>query len=129
MLATGKRFVPCILVCLLVLFSIGATSQDDESYSVQLDGRKTWTLRWGLGDALGLAASGLPAGQLTLDQTLAVDISGKALSILSVEAHFDDRQSDSLQSLAITLDTDRLNGILGDFVAEGLGGFAAYGRR
>lgn len=129
MLTNVKRFVPCMLVCLVVLFSIGASAQEDESYSVQLDGRKTWTLRWGLGDALGLAASGLSAGQLTLDQTLAVDISGEALSILSVEAHFDDRQSDSLQSLAIYLDTERLDGVLGDFVAVGLGGFAAYGKK
>jgi hypothetical protein len=128
-LANVKRFVPCILGCLLVLFSIGASAQEDESYSVQLDGRKTWTLRWGLGDALGLAASGLSTGQLTLDQTLAVDISAEALSILSVEAHFDDRLPDSLQSLAITLDTERLDGVLGDFVAAGIGGFAAYGKK
>ena len=119
MSANVKRFALCILVCLLVLFAIGALAQEDESYSVQLDGRKTWTLRWGLGDALGLAASGLTAGHLTLDQTLAVDISGRALSILSIEAHFDDRQSDSLQSLAITLDSERLDGILGDFAAHG----------
>jgi hypothetical protein len=128
-LATVRRLVPCVLVCLLVLLSIGASAQEEESYSVQLDGRKTWTLRWGLGDALGLGASGLTAGQLSLDQTLAVDISGAALSILSVEAHFDDRQADSLQSLAITLDTERLDGVLGDFVADGIGGFAAYGKK
>jgi hypothetical protein len=128
-LATIRRYVPRIVVCLVVLLSIGVSAQEEESYSVQLDGRKTWTLRWGLGDALGLAASGLAGGQLTLDQTLAVDISGEALSILSVEAHFDDRQSDSLQSLAITLDTERLDGVLGDFVAEGIGGFAAFGKK
>jgi hypothetical protein len=127
--ANVKRLVLCVLVCLLALFSIGTSAQEDESYSVELDGRKTWTLRWGFGDELGLAASGLAAGQLTLDQTLAVDISAEALSILSVEAHFDDRQSDSLQSLAIHLDTERLDGVLGDFVAMGIGGFATYGKK
>ncbi len=124
-----KRFVPCVLVCAVVVFAIGAAAQEDETYSVQLEGRKTWTLRYGFGDALGLAASGLVAGELTLDQSLAVDVTAEALSILSVEAHFDDQQADSLQSLAIRLDTDRLDGVLGDFVAKGIGGFAAYGKK
>jgi hypothetical protein len=125
------RLVLCVFACLLVLFSIGLSGQgqEDESYSVQLDGRKTWTLRWGYGDAVGLAASGLAAGQLALDQTLAVDISGEALSILSVEAHFDDQQAEGLQSLAIRLDTERLDGVLGDFFAEGASGLTAYGKK
>jgi hypothetical protein len=130
-LSKVNRFVPCLFVCFLVLVSIGLSGQEqeDESYSVQLDGRKTWTLRWGFGDAVGLAASGLAAGQLTLDQTLAVDISAEALSILSVEAHFDDQQAEGLQSLAIRLDTERLDGVLGDFFAEGASGLTAYGKK
>lgn len=111
------------------LVAVGGAAQEDESYSVQLDGRKTWTFRYGLGDALGLAASGLVAGALTLDQSLAVDIHAEALSILSVEAHFDDRQADSLQSLSIYLDTDHLDGVLGDFTAVGIGGLTTYGKK
>jgi len=128
-LLKGNRLVPCLFASLLVLFSIGVSGQEDESYSVQLDGRKTWTLRWGYGDSVGLATSGLTAGQLALDQTLAVDISGEALSIFSVEAHFDDQQAEGLQSLAIRLDTERFDGVLGDFFAEGASGLTAYGKK
>ncbi len=127
---TAKAYLSAILVSFILLsIAMGGVAQEDESYSVQLDGRKTWSLQWGFGDALGLAASGLSAGQLSLDQTLAVDISGEALSILTVEAHFNDQQADSLQSLAIYLDTDRLDGVLGDFVAAGIGGLAAFGKK
>ncbi len=119
----------CVVLLLSACFLAGASAQTEETYSVELDGRKTWTLRWGLGDAMGLAASGLSAGHVMLDQTLAVDISGKALSVLSVEAHFDDRQADSLQSLAILLDTEQLDGVLGDFTAKRMGSFASYGKK
>jgi hypothetical protein len=126
--ASIRRFVPWAVLGLIVVLAVTVSAQE-ESFSVELDGRKTWTMRYGLGDAVGLAASGLAVNQLTLDQTLAVDISGEALSILTVEAHFDDRQPDSLQSLAITLDTDRLDGVLGDFVAQGIGGLTTYGKK
>ena len=130
MLLDVKRSLPCFFFIFLVaVFSIIGLAQEDETYSVDLDGRKTWTLRWGLGDAVGLATAGLAAGQFTLDQSLAVDISGKALEVLSIEAHFDDRQSDNLQALAILLDTERLDGVLGDFIAEGIGGFTAFGKK
>jgi len=121
-----KRLAAVLLFCAL---AVAAGAQEDESYSIELTGRKTWTLRYGLGDPVGLARSGLSVGQLALDQTLAADIRAEALSILSVEAHFDDQQADSLQSLAIRLDTERLDGVLGDFTAEGIGGFAAYGKK
>ncbi len=126
-------FASIVLLCVIMLVGVGGMAQEgdeeDASYAVQLEGRKTWTLRYGLGDVVGLAASGLPAGQLMLDQSLSADIRGEALSILSVEAHFDDQQVDTLQSLAIRLDTERLDGVLGDFIAEGMGGFAAYGKK
>ncbi len=126
---TASRFVSCLLVCFLVCSAVAAWGQEEDSYAVQLDGRKTWTLQYGLGDALGLAVSGLSVGQLSLDQTLAVDISAEALSILTVEAHFNDQEDDSLQSLAIFLDTERLDGVLGDFFAQGVGGLTSYSRK
>ena len=125
-------FVSMLWLIVLVLVALGVSGQeaeDEAAYDIRLDGRKTWTLRYGFGDALGLATSGLSPGQLVLDQSLSADIYGEALSILSVEAHFDDQQADALQSMAIRLDTDRLDGVLGDFVAEGFGGLAAYGKK
>jgi len=127
-----KRVVSILWFVALLFVAFGVLGQeanDEASYEIHLDGRKTWTLRYGFGDALGLATSGLAPGQLELDQSLSADIHGEALSILSVEAHFDDRQPDALQSMAIRLDTDRLDGVVGDFVAEGFGGFAAYGKK
>jgi hypothetical protein len=127
-----KRFRAGIAVCIffvLVAPVLWGQEAEDTSYNIQLDGRKTWTLRYGLGSAVGLAGLELSPGQLSLDQTLSADIHGEALSILSVEAHFDDQQSDALQSMAIRLDTERLDGVLGDFVASGVGDFAVYGKK
>ena len=126
-----KRVLSVVVACVIALAGPTLWGQDVEeaSYDIQLEGRKTWTLRYGLGSAVGLSATGLTAGQLVLDQTLSADIRGEALSILSIEAHFDDQQSDALQSMAIRLDTERLDGILGDFVSAGTGGFAAYGKK
>ncbi len=117
-----------MLVAFLAISWTGI-GQEEDAYAVKLDGRKTWTLRYGLGDPTGLAASGGAPGQIFLDQTLAVDITGEALSILRIEAHFDDQVADTLQSLSLYLDTDRLDGVLGDFTSAGVGGFATYGKK
>jgi len=103
--------------------------QETEPFDVELDGRKTWTVRYGLGSPMGLAASGLSVGQLALDQTLIVDLQGEALSVLTLEAHFDDRLPEQMQSLTVTLDTERLDGVLGDFHATGFESFTAFGRK
>ena len=128
----NPKYVLSIVVACLIAFAgpaLWGHEVEEASYEIQLDGRKTWTLRYGLGSAVGLSATGLTPGQLVLDQTLSADILGEALSILSIEAHFDDQQSDALQSMAIRLDTERLDGVLGDFVSAGTGGVAAYGKK
>jgi len=98
-------------------------------FDVELDGRKTWTIRYGLGHPLGLATSGLSPGQLALDQTLTVDIVGEALSILTIEAHYNDQLPATMQSLALYLDTERLDGVLGDFTFGSVPDFAAYSKK
>jgi len=117
------------LVATLVILGPGVVGQNDEDFVAELDGRKTWTLRYGFGNAIGLAGAGLAPGRLALDQTLAVDLRAEALSILTVEGHFDDQESDSLQSLTISLDTERLDGLFGDFSVDGVAGFSTHRRK
>ena len=106
----------------------GAVAQEDERFVAEIDGRKDWTIRYGIGSPLGLASAGVAAGALTLDQTLAVDLEVVALSILTLEAHFDDSLPENLQSIALYLDTERLDGVLGDFVVDQGGPFIAFRR-
>jgi len=119
-------------LCLLILCSGLAIAQEetaDEPFAAEISGRKTWTLRYGMGSPLGLATDGIMPGQLDLDQSLTVDLRGEALSVLTIEAHFDDRLSDNLQSLSLYLDTDHLDGVLGDFTVSGIGPFSSSQRK
>jgi len=102
---------------------------EESQFDVEMKGRKTWSIRYGLGHPLGLATSGISPGQLTLDQTLTVDVVGEALSVLTIEAHYNDQLPGTMQSLALYLDTDRLDGVLGDFTFGGLPGFTSYSKK
>lgn len=102
---------------------------DESQFDVDLEGRKTWTIRYGLGHPIGLATSGLSPGQLTLDQTLTVDILGEALSVLTIEAHYNDQLPETMQSLALYLDTEHLDGVLGDFTFGSVPDFTAYNKK
>ncbi|MEE8592947.1 MAG: hypothetical protein V3T03_02350, partial [Candidatus Bipolaricaulota bacterium] len=103
--------------------------EEESEFDVELEGRKTWTIRYGLGHPLGLATSGMSPGQLTLDQTLTVDVVGEALSVLTIEAHYNDQLPGTMQSLALYLDTERLDGVLGDFTFGSAPDFAAYNKK
>ncbi|MFC2106535.1 hypothetical protein ACFLS0_07285, partial [Candidatus Bipolaricaulota bacterium] len=103
--------------------------QEESQFDVELEGRKTWTVRYGLGHPLGLATSGISPGQLMLDQTLTVDVVGEALSVLTIEAHYNDQLPGTMQSLALYLDTERLDGVLGDFTFGSVPDFAAYSKK
>lgn len=104
-------------------------AEEESQFDVELEGQKTWTIRYGLGHPLGLATSGISPGQLTLDQTLTVDIVGEALSVLTFEAHYNDQLPETMQSLVLYLDTERLDGVLGDFTFGSLPDFAAYSKK
>ena len=103
--------------------------QEESQFDVELEGRKTWTVRYGLGHPVGLATSGISPGQLMLDQTLTVDVVGEALSVLTIEAHYNDRLPATMQSLALYLDTEQLDGVLGDFTFGSVPDFAAYNKK
>jgi hypothetical protein len=121
-------FFVFILGFLISLESFPRTEQG-ENYQLTLTGSKTWTVGYGIGDASGLARLGASAYQLSLDQSLAVDIKGEALSVLTINAHFNDQESSSMQTLTINLDTDNLKGVLGDFSLSGQQAFAVYNKK
>ena len=117
-----------VSVC-LVLFVFPSFPQDEEAFQADISGQKTWTLRYGFGDPRGLAQVGVVPYMLFLDQTLAVDIHGEALSMLTIDAHFNDQEDDSMQSLTIGLDAGDLQGVFGDFSITGKEAFAVYNKK
>jgi hypothetical protein len=124
-----RRWVAATLLAAGVgIVVLGQQTPSQESWQVELDGRKTWTVRYGFGDALALAGASIGSGQLTLDQTMAVDFTATALSIFRVKGHFNDQEPANLQSLSLFLDTDNVDGVLGDFTAPSMGGFFAGSR-
>jgi hypothetical protein len=108
---------------------VGFAEEAEEDFHIEMSGRKTWALRYGFGDAYGLALAGIAANQLVLDQSLAVEVVGEALSILTIKAHFNDQEPMSLQSLTILLDAGDLSGVFGDFSLSGGEAFAVYNKK
>ncbi len=118
-----------IIIASLICLTAFSRTEQGENFKLTLTGSKTWTLSYGIGDASGLARLGASAYQISLDQSLAVDIEGEALSVLTITAHFNDQESASMQKLTIELDTDHLKGILGDFSLTGQQAFAVYNKK
>ena len=125
----GKICSMLIAIFLLVSFAAFSVTEQGENFKLTLTGSKTWTLSYGIGDAIGLARAGGSPYQLSLDQSLAVDIKGEALSVLTISAHFNDKEPASMQTLTINLDTDHLKGVLGDFSLAGGQAFAVYNKK
>jgi len=82
---TGKISFILIAIALLLSFAAFSVTEQGENFKLTLTGSKTWTLSYGIGDASGLARAGASSYQLSLDQSLAVDIVGEALSVLTIE--------------------------------------------
>jgi hypothetical protein len=125
--AERVRFYASIVVILL-LFAACSLAQDS-SFNAEIEGQKTWSLSYGIGDKQGLARLGVPANQLLLDQTLAIEVRGEAFSILTLTAHFNDQEPTTMQSLTVQLDTDDLDGVFGDFSISGKETFAVYNKK
>ena len=128
----GKRaqtlcMLAAVFVC-LVAFGFLGFPQDGESFQADIVGRKTWTVRYGIGDPRGLALVGVAPYQLILEQSLAVDIRAEALSMLTIDAHFNDHEPEGMQSLTMYLDAGDLKGIFGDFSISGKEAFAVYNK-
>jgi hypothetical protein len=117
------------ILLLLLSLPVLAISEQSESFNAEITGRKTWSLRYGIGDPRGLAQAGIAPYQISLDQSLAVNITGEALSVLTINAHFNDQEPASMQSLTVNLDTENLNGVFGDFSISGKEAFAVYNKK
>ncbi len=128
MVKTRWWIATALLLVVAGMSALGQETTQTESLNVQLDGRKTWTVRYGFGSPLALAGASIGAGQLTLDQTLAVDFTATALSIFRVKGHFNDQEPADMQSLSLYLDTENVQGVAGDFTAPNLGSFFAGSR-
>ncbi|HDL85677.1 MAG TPA: hypothetical protein ENH11_05045, partial [Candidatus Acetothermia bacterium] len=118
-----------IIIVLLASLLAAAETEQGKNFKLTLTGSKTWTLSYGIGDAIGLAKAGSSPYQISLDQSLAVDIKGEALSVLTISAHFNDKEPASMQTLTINLDTKHLKGVLGDFSLTGKQAFAVYNKK
>lgn len=127
--STAKVVMLTIVALCLFLVDLPVLSEEDEAFRADINGQKTWSLRYGFGDPQGLAQAGVAAYQLILDQSLAVDITGEALSILTINAHFNDQEPASMQSLKVNLDAGNLKGVFGDFSISGKEVFAVYNKK
>lgn len=103
--------------------STGSRENDElpASFAVDLFAAKGFKFSYGIGDAFGLSSLGGGGGDLRIDQSLSVEFSATALDSISVVAKLDDQQPSALQNLGVYLDTDRLDGILGDFSLDRFG--------
>jgi hypothetical protein len=125
----------CAVLALLILalaatsLSTLAISEEGQGFKATITGRKTFTLGYGIGSAVGLSLAGASPYQLSLNQTLAVDITGEALDVLTLKAHFNDQEPASMQSLTLHLDLGNLTGVFGDFSLSGTESFAAYNKK
>lgn len=127
--STLKLWLLTVVIGCLLLSSLPCFSQEDESFQADVHGQKTWTVRYGLGDVRGLAQAGVVPYMFFLEQSLFVDIHGEALSMLTIDAHFNDQEPASMQSLTIGLDAGDLQGIFGDFSISGKEAFAVYNKK
>jgi len=130
LLLTSSRMMRTGLVLAValasILVSLPAFAQKDGEFNADISGHKTFTLRYGIGDPQGL---GQAPYQLELDQTLAVDVTAEALSILTLKAHFNDQEPPSMQSLTLYLHSGDLSGVFGDFSLSGKEAFAVYNKK
>lgn len=97
-------------------------------FTLDVSGRKTWTIRMGIGNAHVLAGQGLTPGLPVLHQTLAAEITGTALDILTLEASFNDQLGPGFQKLIVRLDRPPWHGELGDF-ALGVQELGVYNKK
>ena len=125
-LPTASRWVLVFALLVMGLVSSGFGDAASDRFSADISGRKTFTLRYGIGDSQGL---GQAPYQLVLDQTLAVDVTATALSVLTLDAHFNDQEPPSMQTITLHLNADPLTGVLGDFSLSGKEAFAVYNKK
>ncbi|MCI2424525.1 hypothetical protein LM599_00600 [Candidatus Acetothermia bacterium] len=120
-----RSLLVAITVIMIIVIAHPVFAQNDERFQINISGQKTWTLRYGIGDLRGLGRFGTAPGQFIFDQSLAADISGTAFGVLTIAAQIDDQRPLQMQEFTISLDTERVQGLLGEFIFAGEGAFVA----
>ncbi len=115
---------------LVILLAWGALAlgQQTGSFTLDISGRKTWAVSYGIGDPRALSQVGVRSGQLSLDQSLQAKISGSALGFITLEADFNDKLGTGFQHLVLKLDRDPWHGLIGDF-RIGQGELGVYNKK
>lgn len=97
---------------------------------LQVNGLKTWSVKYAWGDLRGLdALDGYRLNELYLDQSLAVDVTGKVAPGVRVDAHLDDHQAGNLQLLTLRLDGGPVRATFGDFRHASPNPYTVYSKR
>jgi len=118
-----------LFILTLIFPAWGLLGQEQAaSFTIDVTGQKTWTIRYGIGDPEALALENIYPGQLYLDQSLWADITGSALGFINLEASFDDRLGPGFQHFVLKLDQDPWHGELGDFYV-GRGELGVYNKK
>lgn len=121
---SGYRSLLGVLAIIAVIVIVHPVfAQDDEQFQIDIFGQKTWTLRYGIGDLRGLGRFGVTPGHFIFDQSLVADISGTAFGVLTIAAQIDDQRPLHMQEFSISLDTERVQGLLGGVTFAGEGAF------
>ncbi len=128
----SSRIIIVFLVGLFILLALTpqtlALTVQTGSFKIDLQGEKTWTVNFGLGDGKSLSRVGYPKDSYSLAQTLKVDATGQLGEYFSLSANLDDTKPGYLQEFELKMDTDNWDGRLGDF---GTGGdnFTVYNKK
>ena len=126
-----------IVVLLLILFVLlGSTSMESfaltvqtGSFKIDLGGKKTWSVKAGIGEGNSLSSVGFPKNSYSLAQTLKVDLNGEIGKTFSVSANLDDTKPGYLQKFELRMDTENWDGLAGDIVAGEGKNFSVYNKK
>jgi len=111
-----RNFAAIAVVLVLGASVLGQEKPQTPSFTLNVSGEKTWTLRLGLGSPGLLSGEKLPPDQLVLHQTLRAEIEGKALDFLTLQASFNDQLGPGFQEFVVLVDKAPWKGELGRFV-------------
>ncbi|MFP4588948.1 MAG: hypothetical protein ACLFN4_03550 [Candidatus Acetothermia bacterium] len=130
-LRSYSKLLMVALALFLISLPISCTALEIQTGSLSLDlgVEKTWTVDFGFGDAESLAKDGYPANEFALSQSLTLDLAGDLTPYLSLSANLNDQNPTYLQHFVLSLDTERWDGLLGDFTVGEAEGFTVYNKK
>ncbi|MEF8797943.1 MAG: hypothetical protein V5A79_00820, partial [Candidatus Bipolaricaulota bacterium] len=106
-----------------------AITVEEDAYKINLSGKKTWTVKFGLGDGESLSGVGYPKDSYSLSQSLKANLNGRLGEVFSLAANLDDSKPGYLQEFGLEMDTDNWDGRLGNLVTEEGENFTVYNKK